>query len=93
MRLFTAIVHKDDGSAIGLTFPDLPGAHAAADTWDDIPRAAVEALDLWFEDAEDMEPTPIDVLRSQPEVVAALVDGAILRCVPYFPTEGGPERR
>ncbi|MFN3188855.1 MAG: hypothetical protein ACK42D_04980 [Candidatus Paceibacteria bacterium] len=55
----------------------MPGAHAAADTWDDIPRAAVEALDLWFEDAEDMEPTPIDVLRSQPEVAAALADGAM----------------
>ncbi|MFN3276658.1 MAG: type II toxin-antitoxin system HicB family antitoxin [Paracoccus sp. (in: a-proteobacteria)] len=92
MRLFTAIVHKDDGSAYGLTFPDLPGAHAAADTWDEIPRAAVEALDLWFEDADDLVPSSIDSLRARPDVGAALAEGATLMTVPYIPADGAPER-
>ncbi|WP_211248647.1 type II toxin-antitoxin system HicB family antitoxin, partial [Paenirhodobacter enshiensis] len=33
MRYYIAIVNHDEGHAYGLTFPDLPGAFAAADTW------------------------------------------------------------
>ena len=45
----TAIVHKEGDTAYGLSFPDYPGCFAAADSWDKIPGAATEALDLWFE--------------------------------------------
>ncbi|MBW7920648.1 MAG: type II toxin-antitoxin system HicB family antitoxin [Rubellimicrobium sp.] len=53
MRNYTIIIHHDTDSAYGLTFPDLPGCFAAADSWDEIPAAAAEALDLWFEDEPD----------------------------------------
>jgi tetratricopeptide (TPR) repeat protein len=42
MRYYSALIHQDTGSAFGLTFPDLPGCHAAADSWDAIPAAATE---------------------------------------------------
>lgn len=82
-RLFTAIVHKDEGSAYGLSFPDLPGCFAAADSWADVQSAAVEALDLWFEDAEDVEPDSLDATRARPEVQAELAEGARLITVPW----------
>ncbi|SEI10223.1 type II toxin-antitoxin system HicB family antitoxin [Paracoccus alkenifer] len=87
MRYYTAVVHKDEDSAYGLTFPDLPGCFAAADSWNDIPVAAAEALDLWFEDQPDVEPSPLDAVRKQPEVAVAIGQGAVLMSVPYIPAD------
>lgn len=92
MRYFTAVVHKDKDSAYGLAFPDLPGCVAAADTWDGIPAAATEALDLWFEDMPDVVPGSIEDVRSRPDVAAALADGATLMSVPYIPADTALER-
>ncbi|ARO14448.1 CopG family transcriptional regulator [Ketogulonicigenium robustum] len=92
MRYYTAIIHKDEGSAYGLTFPDLPGAFAAADTWDDIPKAATEALDLWFEDQPDVAPAPLDAVRARPDVAAELAAGAVLMPVPYIAADTALER-
>jgi predicted RNase H-like HicB family nuclease len=80
MKTYIAVVHKDADSAYGLTFPDLPGCHAAAETEDDILRAGAEALELWFEDAAPVTPRG-------PAAVAALVAddlaaGAFLIAVP-----------
>ena len=47
-RWYCAIVHKDGGSAFGVTFPDLPGCFSAADCEADIVPNAMEALALWF---------------------------------------------
>lgn len=84
MQYFTALIHKDDGSAYGLTFPDLPGCFAAADNWDGIPAAAAEALDLWFEDMPDVEPASIDDIRARDDVRSELAEGAVLMPVPYI---------
>lgn len=92
MRYYTAIVHKEEGSAFGLTFPDLPGCFAAADSWTDIPRAAAEALDLWFEDAAEVAPASLDEIRAREDVKAALAEGATLMSVPYIAADGALER-
>lgn len=92
MKYFTAIVHQDGDSAFGLTFPDLPGCFAAADSWDGIPAAAAEALDLWFEDMPDVDPAPLDMVRKRPEVAAALAEGASLMHVPYIAADTVVER-
>lgn len=92
MRYFTAIIHQDEGSAYGLTFPDLPGCHAAADSWDDIPAAATEALDLWFEDMPDVVPASLETIRHRPDVAEALASGAVLMPVPYIPADTAMER-
>lgn len=87
MRYFTAIIHHDEGSAFGLTFPDLPGCFAASDSWDGIPAAAADALDLWFEDMPNVEPTSLDVLRKRDDVRAEIEAGAVLMPVPYIPAD------
>lgn len=92
MRYYTAIVHKDEGSAYGLTFPDLPGCFAAADDWDGIPASATEALDLWFEDQPDVEPAPLDVIRRRKDVSEALASDAVLMSIPYIPADTALER-
>lgn len=92
MRYYTAIVRQDDDSAFGLTFPDLPGCFAAADSWDGIPAAANEALDLWFEDQPDVEPSALDALRQTAAVQQALSEGASLMTMPYIPTDTAIER-
>lgn len=92
MRYYTAIVHKDEDSAYGLTFPDLPGAFAAADDWDSIPAAATEALDLWFEDQDDVEPATLDAIRSRDDVAQELAQGAVLMPVPYIRADTAVDR-
>jgi predicted RNase H-like HicB family nuclease len=88
MLSYAAVVEQEGDSAYGLTFPDLPGCFAAADSWEEIPAKAGEALDLWFEDAEPVAGRPFDAVREMPEVKAALAAGAVLMVVPYIPADG-----
>lgn len=92
MKYFTAIIHQDEGSSYGLTFPDLPGCFAAADDWNGISAAATEALDLWFEDMPDIEPATLDAIRKRPEVIEDMAAGAVLMPVPYIPADTAVER-
>ena len=80
MKTYLALVHKEPDSAYGLTFPDLPGCFAAADTQGDILRNAVEALELWFEDASPVPPRGPEAIAA--EVSADLAQGAFLIAVP-----------
>ncbi|PNQ02131.1 type II toxin-antitoxin system HicB family antitoxin [Sphingobium fuliginis] len=80
MKYFYAIVHKDADSAFGVSFPDLPGCFSAADRQEDVLPNAVEALELWFEDAEEVDPRPVDQVREA--VKEDLAQGAFLLAVP-----------
>lgn len=80
---FLAVVHKDQDSAYGVSFPDLPGCFSASDAEADITANAIEALELYFEDAEIVEPSALqDVMEREKEDLA---DGAALMWVPYVP--------
>ena len=82
MTYFYAIVHKDEDSAFGVTFPDLPGCFSAADEMNDIVANSVEALTLWFEDAEPVAPSSIeDIRKSAADDLAA---GAFIVAVPWI---------
>ena len=90
MKTYLALVHKEPGSAYGLSFPDLPGCFAAADDSGAILRNAVEALELWFEDAAPVTPR-------RPEAIAAavaddLAAGAFLIAVPLVQPSTRPRR-
>jgi predicted RNase H-like HicB family nuclease len=83
MTRYVALVDGKPGS-YGLTVPDLPGCTSAAAT---ILRRATEAVRLWAEDAlADGEKLPkphsMEALRADPEVAAALAQGAALAIVP-----------
>ncbi|KHQ49689.1 type II toxin-antitoxin system HicB family antitoxin [Mameliella alba] len=92
MRYYIALVHHDEDSAYGLTFPDLPGAFAAGDTWDDIPQTAAEALDFWFEDQPDVEESSLEEIRQRPDVAEEMAAGAVLMPVPYIPADTAAAR-
>ena len=87
MKTYFAIVHKDEGSAYGVTFPDLPGCFSAADAIEDVLPNACEALELWFENADhDVVPSDVgDVARG---AVDDLAEGAFLLAVPRMTTAG-----
>jgi predicted RNase H-like HicB family nuclease len=87
MKYYTAIIHQDEGTAFGITFPDLPGCFAAADDWTGIPAAATEALDLWFEDMPDVDPSSLDQVRARDDVKSEIAAGAVLMPVPYIPAD------
>ncbi len=93
MPYYIAVVHKDAGSAYGIAFPDLPGCFSAADVETDIIPNAMEALELWFEDAATRpDPTGIEQLRSEADVAADLAAGAYLIAVPWRFNAGKSQR-
>ncbi|MFV0409122.1 MAG: type II toxin-antitoxin system HicB family antitoxin [Paracoccus sp. (in: a-proteobacteria)] len=82
MKSFLALIQKDDDSAYGISFPDLPGCFSAADEERDILSNAAEALELWFEDEPMREPRYLrDIAAEMAEELAA---GAFLIAVPYI---------
>ena len=81
---YWAIVHHDEGSAYGVTFPDLDGCFAAADDQEQIMTAAIEALDLYFDDvAEAPKPKTHNEVRELYK--DDLAEGAYLIQVPLIP--------
>lgn len=90
MKTYLALVHKEAGSAYGLSFPDLPGCFAAAETEADILRAGVEALELWFEDAPPVAPRGPEAISR--EVAADLAAGAFLIAVPLVQPQSRQKR-
>lgn len=86
MKYFYALVHKDEDSSFGVTFPDLPGCFSAADRIEDIVPNACEALDLWFEDQAEVEPNSVEDIRQ--EVREDLDAGAFLMAIPRVSNDG-----
>lgn len=59
MPAFFAVIHKDEGTAYGVSWPDLPGCVSAADTVNEIDAQAREALQFHIEGMrEDGEELP-----------------------------------
>lgn len=85
MLIFFAVVHKESGSAWGISFPDLPGCYSAADEEDDVFAMAQEALALYAEDAAAL-PTArrLSDLLGDPEVKSDVAEGAVLIAVPLI---------
>lgn len=90
MKLFPALVHKDDGSAYGVTFPDVPGCFAAADEAESLVENAADALSLWFEDQPMVEPRAVEAVRAA--VADDLREGAFLMMVPLVERTGKLKR-
>ncbi len=86
MLSYYAVVHQENDSAFGISFPDLRGCFSAADTEDEIIFQAQEALSLYLEDNDELpEPSSIAKLRRDPEIAEDLALGAFLIVVPVIP--------
>jgi predicted RNase H-like HicB family nuclease len=93
MSHYIGVVHKDEESSYGVSFPDLPGCFSASDTAEGIMANAIEALELWGEDAATMPaPSLLDALIIRPEIARELSAGAFLIAVPYIRNVGKSAR-
>ena len=87
MTYYIALIHKEPDSVYGVSFPDLPGVTAAADSLDGAMQAAAEVLAFaaadWREISQQSIPEPrtIDEIRDDPALVDDLAD-AIVAAVP-----------
>ena len=85
---YIALVHKEAGSAYGVSFPDLPGCVSAGDSFEDAVANAIEALGLHVEGMrEDGEEIPAP--RRYEDIMAAddawwQCEGAIFTAVPLI---------
>lgn len=92
MRYYIAIVHKDEASAFGVHFPDIPGCFSAADTLDQVVPNAVEAISLYAEDIPLPDPRGLEAIRADKDVQTDLAAGAMLIAVPYIENDARVER-
>lgn len=87
MTHYIALIHKDADSIYGISFPDVPGVIAAADTLDTALSEAAEALAFAAEDWEAHSGAPfppprsLDALRDDPQFRASAKD-AVVAAVP-----------
>jgi predicted RNase H-like HicB family nuclease len=84
MRYYIALVHKDEGSSFGVSFPDVPGVFSAADDMADLIPHAAEALNLLAEDVPLPVSRSLEEVRLDPDVGAELARGAFLVAVPFI---------
>jgi predicted RNase H-like HicB family nuclease len=85
MAAYIALIHKDDDSDYGVSFPDFPGCVTAGSTLDEARMMAAEALAFHIEGMkEDGEPIPepsdLAVVmreRENQNAVAFLVDADV----------------
>ncbi len=84
MKHFIALVHKDEGSAFGVSFPDLPSVFSAVDREEDLIANAIEALRLWGVDEPMPSPSSYEEVTAREDVRAELAKGAFLVRIPVI---------
>lgn len=89
MKFFTAVMHENQGSAYGLSFLDLPGCFAAADSWGEIPAKANEAIHLWMEDHDPAAVPFGERVLAREDADMEMKDGGMLILIPYMPEAFG----
>ncbi|MGH6925852.1 MAG: type II toxin-antitoxin system HicB family antitoxin [Propylenella sp.] len=82
---YIALVHKDEGTSYGVSFPDLPGCISAGDTFEEALANAAEALTghlaLMRADGDAIpKPRSIEAIKADPEFADDL-EGALIRRV------------
>ena len=85
MERYFALLDGNPG-AYGVAFPDCPGCTAMGSDENEAYANAVAALGEWVHDARSAGAQPtaqgIEALRLDPEVIAALAEGAVFLSVP-----------
>lgn len=76
---YIALIHKDPDSGYGVSFPDVPGVIAVADTLDDAIAEAAAALAFAFEDWSGPLPVArsLETLRDDAQYQAVAADAVI----------------
>jgi predicted RNase H-like HicB family nuclease len=85
MAGYVALVHKDEGTSYGVSFPDVPGCISAGDTMEEALAHAAEALaghlGLMKADGDPIpRPRSLKAIKADPEFADDL-NGAIVKHV------------
>lgn len=84
---YIALVHKDEGTSYGVSFPDVAGCIAAGDTFEEAIANAAEALAFHFQSMRadgDVIPAPrsFEDLKQDPEFVEDSADAIVTMVTP-----------
>ena len=87
MKSYLALVHKDQGTSYGVSFPDVPGCTSAGDTFEEAIANASEALAGHFALMRaDGDPIPrprtFEELKRDPEFVQDSADAIVAAVTP-----------
>ena len=84
MAYYIALIHKQPDSGYGVSFPDVPGVTAVADTLDEAMREASIALGFAFEDWDGARPDPrtLDALRQDADFLELSADAVVAAVTP-----------
>jgi predicted RNase H-like HicB family nuclease len=87
MASYVALVHKDEGTSYGVSFPDVPGCISAGDTFEEAVANAAEALAGHFAlmqaDGEAIPaPRSFEKLKRDPDFVADSADAIVTMVTP-----------
>ncbi|MEP3439696.1 MAG: type II toxin-antitoxin system HicB family antitoxin [Hoeflea sp.] len=84
MAYYIALIHKEPDSGYGISFPDVPGVTAVADTLDEAMREAAIVLAFAFEDWNGEQPVPrsLDALRQDKEFLERSADTVVAAVTP-----------
>jgi len=87
MAQYIALVHKDEGTSYGVSFPDVPGCVSAGDTFEEAIANASEALAGHFAAMQadgDLLPKPRDfeTLKRDPEFIDDSADAIVTMVTP-----------
>ena len=93
---YTVLIDGEPGG-FGVVFPDLPGCAAMGDTIEEALANAGEAVRDWTQCVELQggrapAPSTPDALRTDPDVVRALAEGAVMASVVLVREAGRPVR-
>jgi predicted RNase H-like HicB family nuclease len=84
---YIALVHKDDGTSYGVSFPDVPGCISAGDTFEEAVTNAAEALAGRFalmkaDGGAIPPPRSYEQLRHDPDFVEDSADAIVTMATP-----------
>jgi predicted RNase H-like HicB family nuclease len=84
---YIALVHKDEGTSYGVSFPDVPGCISAGDTFEEAVANASEALaghlELMRSDGDPLPvPRSFEELKRDPEFIEDSVDAIVTVVTP-----------
>ena len=81
---YIALIHKEPESGYGVSFPDVPGVTAVADTLDEALVEAGIALGFAFEDWQGARPVPrsLDELRKNRDFLDESSDAVVAAVSP-----------
>jgi predicted RNase H-like HicB family nuclease len=88
MAGYIALVHKDDGTSYGVSFPDVPGCISAGDTFEEAVANAAVALAGHFAvmkaDGEAIPaPRSFEQLKRDPDFAEDSTDAIVTMVVPH----------